>query len=84
MRRDLLADESRDRFHRAHEYQPHLCDGMEQSHAAQSNQPHAERAVDCGVAAEGAAIRNSKRAGKIDSERGKQGGINEASVKAAY
>jgi hypothetical protein len=40
--------------------------------------------LDCGVAAEGAVIRNSKRAGKIDSERGKQGGINEASVKAAY
>jgi hypothetical protein len=84
VRRDFLADVSRDRFHRAHKYQPHLRDGMEQSHTAHSNQPHAEKALDCGVAAEGAVIRNSKRAGKIDGERGKQGGINEASVKAAY
>ncbi len=83
VRRDLT-DVSRDRFHRAREHKPHLSNGMEQSHAAHSNQPHAERALDCGVAAKEAAIRNSKRAGKVDSERGKQRGINEASEKAAY
>jgi hypothetical protein len=41
VRRDLLANVSRDRFHRAREYKPHLRDGsMGQSHTAAINRMH--------------------------------------------
>ena len=83
VRRDLLANVSRDRFHRAREYKPHLRDGsMGQSHTAAINA--CRQGMDSGVTGEGAAIKKHKRAGKIESERGKQGERSEASEKAGY